>query len=89
MVEVDHFPNYPKVNLKIAAATKFAISNLKCDRHLVVDMELFVETLARVRLELDVVGGNRAEHAAQGRDGSGSGEAHFAEANWQGGKRKG
>ena len=55
---------YPKVNIQTASSTKFAIANLERDRHLVVAVEVFVETFAAMSRKLDVVGNSSANQAA-------------------------
>jgi hypothetical protein len=51
--------SYPEVNIQISSTTEFSIANLEGNSHLVLLVELLVETLAPVGRELDVV----AEHS--------------------------
>jgi hypothetical protein len=57
--------SYPKINVQVPTTSKFAIANLESHGHLVVGMELFVEAFFRVRLELDVVCGGKANKGQQ------------------------
>lgn len=46
---------YPKINVQIAAPTKFSVAHLKRDRHLVILVQRLVEALAGVCSHLDIV----------------------------------
>ena len=70
---------HPEVDLKIAATTKLAVADLEGHGHLIVGMELLVEALARVGLELDVVGRSKADEIAEGGNDGGGGEQHGGE----------
>jgi len=54
---------YPKVDLEVAAAAELAIADLVGHGHLVVAVEVLVETLARVGFHLNVVCGGEADEA--------------------------
>lgn len=53
---------YPEIQVQVSTSAKLAVADLEGDSHLVVGVQHLVETLARVRLELDVV--CMAEHHA-------------------------
>lgn len=53
MVEMED--TYPEVELDVATAAKFAVSNLKGNRHSVIGMKEFVKTFAGMSAKLDVV----------------------------------
>jgi len=52
---------YPEINVQISAAAELAVADLEGHGHFIVGVELFVEALAHVRFELDVVGGGDIE----------------------------
>ena len=52
---------YPEIDFKISRAAELPVSDLECDSHLIIFVELFVETLSRVCSEVDVVGESGAE----------------------------
>ena len=52
---------YPKVDIEVAAASKFPISNLECNCHLVILVEFLMEAFSRVGAHLDVVGEDGAD----------------------------
>lgn len=57
---------YPKIDVQIPTAPEFSISYLECNGHLVFSVQIFMETLARVCLQLDVMcitdGGDGSEY---------------------------
>ncbi len=53
----------PEVNIEVSRAAELAVADLEGYRHLVIAVEDFVEALAAVGRELDVVGGCRAYQA--------------------------
>lgn len=46
---------YPEINVQVAGTAKLAIANLEGYRHLIIAVEVFVEALAAMSWELDVV----------------------------------
>jgi len=66
---------YPEINVQVSAAAEFAVADLECDRHSVVCVELFVEALAHVPFELDVVSGGDIEE--EGKESGEEGEQHL------------
>ena len=50
----------PEIDFQATASTVFAVADLECDCHLVVLVQLFVETFARVCLEPHSVRGGKA-----------------------------
>jgi len=59
---------YPELNIQITASPKLPVSDLERDRHLVVLVQCFVETLARMRLHLDVVRIPDREEGGEGEE---------------------
>jgi hypothetical protein len=56
---------HPEFDVQVPASSKLAIADLECDCHLVVLVQLFVETFAHVGLHLDVMGGGQGEERAR------------------------
>jgi hypothetical protein len=50
---------YPEVNIQISTSSKFSITDLEGDGHLVVCMKLLMEAFSRMSFEVDVVGNGR------------------------------
>jgi hypothetical protein len=72
MLEVHGVIAHPEINLQVPAASKLAVADLECDRHLVVLVQGLVEALALVGLHLDVVRGRERDEAARcSEDGEG------------------
>ena len=47
---------YPEIDVKVAGAAELPVADLESDGHLVILVQLLMETLAAVRGQLDVVG---------------------------------
>lgn len=47
---------YPEIHLQVSGASKFAIAHLEGDGHLVIFVELLVETFPGVSANVDIVG---------------------------------
>ena len=60
---------HPEVNLQIPCAAKFPVSNLKCDRHLIIPVEDLVEAFSLMGAHLDVVSEGGGEKAQKGNNG--------------------
>ena len=52
---------YPKIDIQVPAPAELSIAHLKCDRHLVVFMQVLVEAFARMGFHLDIVGIRQSE----------------------------
>ncbi len=65
--------SYPKIDVKVAGLLELSVTDLEGDGHFIIFMQLLVETLAAMRLELDVVGERAGDKSADGEDGR---EAH-------------
>ena len=69
---------YPEVNVKVSAImSELSVSNLECDSHFVVAVELFVEAFFRVRFHLDVVTRGETETCEEDRQDAKSKKRHF------------
>lgn len=55
-------------------STKFPVSHLESDGHLVVLVQLFMEAFFLVRFQLDIVGSGKTEEASEGSE---LGEQHL------------
>ena len=56
----------PEINLQIPCAAKLAVSNLKCNRHLIILMQDLVEAFSLMGAHLDVVSEGGGEEAQEG-----------------------
>ena len=59
---------HPEVNLQIPRTSKFPISDLKCDRHLIILMQNLVEAFLLMGAQLDVVSHGGCQEAQQGEE---------------------
>lgn len=62
MRRLSEITTYPEVQIQVSTTTKLAVADLEGDGHPVVGVQHLVEALARVRLQLHVVG--KAQHYA-------------------------
>lgn len=68
--------SYPEVDLQIATAPEFAITDLKADRHFVIFVQRFMVAFSRVSLKLDGVCSHSGDPPQRGDQEGCCGKSH-------------
>lgn len=68
---------HPEIDIYIASMAKLLISHLKCDRHLVIFMKLFMEAISTMSCKLNIVSNSSSKESAHCQEDRGSWESHI------------